>query len=891
MHSLWLDSESGVDSLESGVWPGASAIAWGFNSGMEVIVFFGALAPYSKRNEIMRKLYATGLLIVVLMAGMLPVSAQTPPSHSAASIYLQMKKLKVLGAVLYVAAHPDDENTRLLAYLSKEKLYRTGYLSLTRGDGGQNLIGDEQGIDLGLIRTQELLAARRVDGAEQFFSRAYDFGFSKSTEEALQIWEKEKVLSDAVWVIRRFQPDVIITRFPPDNRAGHGHHSGSAVIAHEAFRAAADPTRFPEQLKEGVTPWQAKRIVWNTFNFGGNNTTTEDQLKIDVGGYNAILGKSYGEIAAESRSQHKSQGFGVPASRGAQQEYFSPVEGDVARTDLMDGVQVSWTKVKGGAAIDAMIDSVINRYSLAAPELSVPALVNIYKALSVLEEGYWKKKKMQEVQDLVEACSGLWLEAVTNTEFAVQGDSVRVSVSMNNRLGANITINRVVIDALDTTLNKNLERNRNVNFARQVYVFANKPLTQPYWLERKMSAGSFTVQDQSLIGRPENMPAYQARFDVLIEGQPFVFLKSVQYKFTDPVKGELYEPLVVEPAATVTTDPGIIIFRKGANSFASTSIQVTANKTMTGYTAKISKRLTYDNNTITDTAFTVQRGMNRRYNFTIDNTMLKGMEQDNMQAFVELRNGQAEQPAYLSPTGIQYDHIPHIHYFSQDVIKVLNIDIKTVGKKIGYIEGAGDKVPGALQQMGYEVTLLKEKDLTTLYLKQFDAIITGIRAYNVHDYLSVKQEVLLDYVKNGGNLIVQYNTNNLISSVLGKIGPYPFSISRGRITDEKAKVNFTLPEHTVLNYPNKITEKDFEQWVQERGIYFADGIDPAYETPFSMADPNEQPQKGSLIIGSYGKGKFVYTGLVFFRQLPAGVPGAYRLLANIIALNKKKETK
>lgn len=825
--------------------------------------------------------------LLLLLPGFALV-AQTPPAFTAGDIYLQIKKLKVLGAVLYIAAHPDDENTRLLAYLSKDRLYRTGYLSLTRGDGGQNLIGDEQGIDLGLIRTQELLAARRIDGAEQFFSRAFDFGFSKSTDEALATWGKEKILSDVVWVIRRFQPDIIITRFPEDARAGHGHHSGSAVLAHEAFRLAADPAAFPEQLKLGVKPWKVKRIMWNTFNFGGNNTTSNDQLKIDVGGYNAVLGKGYGEVAAESRSQHKSQGFGVPASRGTAWEYFTPVEGDAAKTDIMDDVNASWSKIENGAAIDAKIDELLNNYSLLHPERSVPALVSLYKEISSLPESNWRTQKLQEVQQLVERCSGLWMDVTSATEFVVQGDTMRVAAAINNRLGANAQLVRFSLDAFDSTLNKPLAANTNTVIARPIYVFSTKPVTQPYWLEHKMSEGSFTVNEQNFIGRPESIPSYQAKFEVNIEGTIFTFVRSVQYKFTDPVKGELYRPLVVVPAATVSTEPGIVIFRKNEKASQDVMLRVTANKTFNHYTAKVSKRLKYDNSVVTDTGFSVIKGLSKPYYFTINNGMLKGLEQDNVQAFVELKNGKEEQPAWLNMTSIQYDHIPPIHYFYQDAVKVLNIDLKTVGKRIGYIEGAGDKVPAALEQMGYEVVLLKEKDITPVVLKQLDAVITGVRAYNVHDFLFTKYDILMEYVKNGGNFIVQYNTNNFISTVKSRIGPYPFIISRNRITDEKAKVSFLLPEHAVLNYPNKITEKDFDGWIQERGIYFPEQLDTAYKSPLSMADPGEPALNNSLVVADYGKGKFVYTGLVFFRELPAGVPGAYRLLANIIALNKKK---
>ena len=816
------------------------------------------------------------------------VKAQSPPAYTSADIYLQLEKLNVLGSVLYVAAHPDDENTRLLAWLSKERLYRSGYLSITRGDGGQNLIGDEQGIDLGLIRTQELLSARRIDGAEQFFTRAYDFGFSKTTSEAFEIWNKEKILSDVVWIIRKFRPDIIITRFPEDTRAGHGHHSGSAVLAHEAFKAASDPNRFPEQLKKGVQPWQAKRIIWNTFNFGNTNTTNENQLKMDVGSYNPILGKSYGEIAAEGRSQHKSQGFGVPASRGAQFEYFTPVEGGPAKTDIMDEVITTWAKIPGADKISAMVENIVGAYSLSNPALSVPSLVALQKALLQLPDGYWKNKKLEEVQLLTEQCSGLWLEASANSEYAVQGDSVRISVSINNRSVASIHINKIIGEGIDTMLNQELGRNKNYNFTKPVFVPTQKPITQPYWLEQKMSEGSFNVEEQSFIGMPQNKPSFIIDFELVIEGQPFRISRPVQYKFTDPVRGELYQPLVVVPPVAVSTEPGIVIFRKNEEQKAAVVLKVTAHRNFNKYRIMVSKRMGTENSTQTDTSFSIAKGLNKEYIFSIDNKLVKGREQEYIQAFTELSNEKEEVAAYLNITSIKYDHIPPIHYFYQDAIKVLNIDLKTAGKKIGYIEGAGDKVMIALQQMGYDVTALKEKDITPVYLKQFDAVLTGVRAYNVHEFMAAKYEILMNYVKEGGNLIVQYSTNNFISNVRSKIGPYPFNISRSRVTDEKATVNILLPDHPLFNFPNKITTADFEGWIQERSIYNAEQMDSSYVTPLSMADPGEKPSNGSLIISKYGKGNFVYTGLVFFRQLPAGVAGAYRLMANLIALPKNK---
>jgi LmbE family N-acetylglucosaminyl deacetylase len=733
------------------------------------------------------------LLVILLFTAWRP-QAQTPPAYASSEIFLKIKKLKVLGTVLYFAAHPDDENTRLITWFSNDQLLRTGYLSLTRGDGGQNLIGDEQGVELGLIRTQELLAARRIDGGEQFFTRAFDFGYSKSTEEALRIWGKDKVLSDAVWVIRQFQPDVIITRFPPDSRAGHGHHSASAVLAREAFKAAADKNAFPEQLKYGVTAWQAKRLVWNGYNFNASAVADSDKVNIDAGGFNPLLGRSYGEIAAESRSQHKSQGFGVAPSRGAVIENFSHTEGSEAKKMLTDGIDMSWQRI-GAPSIGTAIDSILRQYDLSDPSLSVPALVKLYQLILALPEGHWKKIKLQDLQNIIADASGVWLDACADQSFVRQGEDMTITFSINNRQGIPMRIDSAGTGGMDTLLNSPAARNANINFQERIHVPADMPVSQPYWLREKMNEGSYNVNEQMLIGVPDVQPSYTAAFGVTIAGQHFIFTRPVKYKHTDPVKGEIYEPFIIVPSINNVSRYGI------------------------------------------------------------------------------LRH-------------IHYDHIPDIYYFLNDTAKITLKDVKTAGSKIGYIEGAGDKVPAALALMGYQVTVLKEKDITAAYLSQFDAVMTGVRAYNVHSYLFDKNNVFNEYVKNGGNMIVQYNVNGF-SDPHGTIGPYPFTISRSRITDEHSPVRFLLPQHPVLNYPNRITQADFLGWKQERGIYSAEQLDPAFKAPLGMSDPGEEEQHGSLIIADYGKGKFVYTGIVFFRELPAGINGAYRLLANIIALNRK----
>jgi len=826
------------------------------------------------------------LTLCFILALSLNLFAQSPQSWTSADIYLAIKKLNVLGSVLYVAAHPDDENTRLIAYLSKDRLYRTGYLSMTRGDGGQNLIGDEQGIDLGLIRTQELLSARRIDGGEQFFTRAFDFGFSKNPEETFTKWDKEKILSDVVWVIRKFQPDIIITRFPTTGEGGHGHHTASAIVANEAFTAAADPTRFVEQLKY-VQPWQVKRVLWNTFNFGATNTQRDDQYKLDVGGYNPLLGKSYGEIAAESRSQHKSQGFGVPAGRGEAIEFFTATKGDQPKNDLLEGIELTWKKINGGEVIEKMINDISASFDFLHPESSVKSLVKLYKALEALSPGSWKNKKLDETKQLIEQCSGLWLDVFTNEQFAVQTDSIRFNFQFNNRLGVNAAIKAFSVDGYDSTMNLTLSKNRNINFAKTFFVTSSKPLTQPYWLENKMEQGYFNVNDQTKIGIPDVQPSYVMNVKLNIEGEDFTFSRAVKYKFTDPVRGELYWPLVVVPPVLITPSEGLKIIMNG-NGNDKTSGSISLKGLKKDFTGKIVALSETDMKPLANFSFNNQKirvnSKNQTLGFEYNGKDIKSSSNILFAVTDTAGNNLIKSDRHE----VKYDHIPAINYFHDADVAIKVVNVETYGKKIGYIVGAGDKVPEALEQMGFEVNRLNLKEISKNPLDKFDAIIVGVRAYNTLDWLGNYYDKLMKYVENGGNLIVQYNTSNFISNVRSKMGPYDFTISRNRVTDENAAVTFLIPEHPALNFPNKITQDDFKGWIQERSIYDAIDTTGKFEKILAMNDPGEKPDDGSLLIAKYGRGYFTYTGLVFFRELPAGVPGAYRFLANLIALNRKK---
>jgi len=823
------------------------------------------------------------ILFLILTFDFLIIQAQVPKSYTSAEILLQLKKLNVLGSVLYVAAHPDDENTRLLAYMANEKLYRTGYLSLTRGDGGQNLIGDEQGVDLGLIRTQELLSARRIDGAEQFFSRAFDFGYSKSPEETMKFWGHDKILSDVVWVIRKFRPDVIITRFPTTGEGGHGHHTASAILAGEAFDAAADPTKFPEQLSKGVTVWQAKRIVWNSFNFGGTNTQSEDQFKMDCGDYNPILGKSYGEIAAASRSQHKSQGFGVPAQRGSVIEYLKTIKGTAPVNDLMDNVEVGWKRAADGGLANA-VKKIIDKFDVAHPERSIAALVDLYKKVELLKDDFWKKQKLNEIKELIQNCSGLFMDATTNTQYAVQGDSLKINLVVNNRSGANILSADAHVND-DYVIFDQLKKNENSAKTYSMFIRPNTKLTQPYWLETPMDKGSFNVTDQQQIGKGESDP-FSVVFSMLVEGMEFKFTKPVRYKYTDPVKGELYQPVTILPKAELNYKGNVFLAINNRSVEIGTQVKsnlpsisvYTVNKMMT-------QKIRNSNN-----PFVFKSSAENRTNSESSDFAFTGVEGDYVEE-IKLQAGDGQHAFHQYKKNIEYDHIPSIVYFHEASAKLSKIDLKTEGNYVGYIPGAGDKVPEALLAMGYKVVTLSESDIKAANLKQFDAIVTGVRAYNTNEWMNNVYSELMQYVNDGGVLLVQYNTSTRIGPVVAKIAPYPFSISRNRITDEEAKVNFLIPDHPALNYPNKITDKDFEGWIQERSIYHAEKADTAYRSILSMKDPGEKENDGSLIIANYGKGRFVYTGLVFFRELPAGVPGAYRLFANLIANNRNKYIK
>lgn len=814
--------------------------------------------------------------------------AQAPKSYTSSEILLQLKKLNTVGSVLYIAAHPDDENTRLIAYLANEKCLRTGYLSLTRGDGGQNLIGPEQGVELGVIRTQELLAARRIDGGEQFFTRAYDFGFSKSPEETLQKWNKDSILSDMVWVIRSFKPDIIITRFATDGSGGHGHHTTSAILAEEAFDAAGDPTRFTEHFFYGVEPWKPRRLFWNvSTRFQNPNADMSAYLKLDVGGYNPLLGKSYGEIAAESRSMHKSQGFGSAKQRGEYFEYFKPLRGDTTGLkDIFEGIDFSWKRVKGGEKIGKLVDEIIRKFDNEKPSQSLKYLSDLEVQIDNISFEIYQRKILRKIAI---GLSGLYFEINTEKSSYAKNESFKlISSKLLRSSDTNTPISRDTI-------------NHKVN-----------GLTQPYWLINPIINNQFRIYDKGhLINNDIETNSFVTPIQIDSKIK-FQSLEQIQYKWVDPEKGELYRPVVITPPVMVNLSEDVLVF-DGSGKQKILRVKVKAGKD------SVNGVLKFTSPDLINTKVVVEEDKNNpqfalakltsfnisplSYNFQLDK---KGQEKEFL-FYINPPNKSTNQPINISAEvdgqtytkgikEIKYDHIPIQTLFPEAEVKLVKLDVVRKSKRIGYIPGAGDEVQACLSQLGYEVTTLTDDKLASENLNNYDAIITGVRAYNTNEKLPSFKQKLMDYVAAGGNLIVQYNTNSWAGPLSSDIGPYKFKITRNRITDEEAKVNFVLPNHAVFNTPNKITEKDFEGWMQERSIYHAGEWDSNYVAPISMTDPYEmtvggvspkgKPDNGALIIAKHGKGNFVYTGLVFFRQLPAGVPGAYRLMVNLIELGK-----
>jgi LmbE family N-acetylglucosaminyl deacetylase len=834
----------------------------------------------------MQKLYT--LLLALFITITQSVWSQQPVKPNAVDIYHQIQKLNFLGSVLYIAAHPDDENTRLISYLSNDKKARTAYLSLTRGDGGQNLIGPELRELLGVIRTQELIEARKIDGGEQFFSRANDFGFSKNPTETLLIWDKNQVLSDVVWAIRKFQPDIIINRF--DHRSPgttHGHHTASAMLSMEAFDLANDANQFQNQLQY-VSTWQPKRVFFNTsWWFYGSQEKFKaadktNLINLKIGTYYAALGKSNQEIAALSRSRHQSQGFGSTGTRGEEDEYIEFLKGDMPKdkTNLFEGIDTTWNRIKGGKAIGDILYAVEKKFDFKNPAASVAELVKAYSLIEKLEDKHWKFVKLEEIKKIIAACTGLYLEAVTDVQEITPGSPLKVKWEAINR--SDIAMNLEGIGAVPVFKHEDEQKIRplqnNVSLTETITLDLpnNFDLTNAYWLNQNGTNGMYRVDNQENIGLPDVIRYAKVGFWIGINNVTIPFERLIVYKYNDDVKGEVYQPLDIVPLVTSSITEKVYIFNSDRSK--TVSVKIKAGKDNVNGNAKLEVPQSWKV-TPTEIPFTIdKKGQETIVVFTVTPSSEASEISIKSVIAVGVREFDKEK------IDINYSHIYKQMVLKTAEAKAIRVKIKTKNEKIAYLMGAGDELPKSLMQMGYEVTILKPDEISGERLQNFDVVITGIRAYNVVNALAYKQKLLLNFVHNGKTMIVQYNTMDEL--VTKDMSPFPLKISRDRVTEENAEVRFLAPNHPVLNYPNKITADDFKGWKQEQGLYYPSEWDANFTPILSANDQGEKPKNGALLVAKYGKGNYVYTGLSFFRELPEGVPGAFRLLANIIALGK-----
>tara|TARA_R110002072_G_scaffold48716_6_gene133146 strand:- start:3822 stop:6311 length:2490 start_codon:yes stop_codon:yes gene_type:complete len=810
------------------------------------------------------------------------LNAQKPHKPTASEIYESIKKLNFLGSVLFVAAHPDDENTRLISHLANEVKARTAYISITRGDGGQNLIGTELGPLLGVIRTNELIEARKTDGGEQIFTRAIDFGFSKNPDETFTIWGKDAVLSDVVLAIRKFQPDIIINRFNHRTPGTtHGHHTAAGILGVEAFDLAADSNAFSNQLTQ-YKPWQAKRLFFNTsWWFYGSQEAFEKADKsnlvaLKTGKFYPSFGLSNGEIAALSRSKHQSQGFGNTGTRGEDTEYLELLKGPMPSdtANLFEGIDTSWSRIEGGEEIGNILYQVEKDFDFKNPAASVPKLVKAYRLLKNRTD-YWGIQKTKEIKKIITAVTGLFIEAVSETQYTSPASQIKINLEAINR-------SSVSMELIDVTYNsksllkekKKLVNNQRVSLESSIIISKNAIYSSPYWIKKQASKGLFNVNEIDLIGLPtvnQNEPVY---FEVIIDGEKFSFERDIIYKFNSPVTGEVYQPFQVLPEVTGRINDKVLIFSEAKAQ--KVTVTVKAGKdNLSGIATlqhpegwNVSAPQTFDLET---------KDQEKELIFTV--TPPNNQSEGTLNLLIQVGDSYYNNEMVT----LNYEHIPFQHILVPAQAKVARIELNIKGQNIGYIAGAGDEIPSALSQIGYQVSEINLETMTSESIKDFDAIVVGIRAYNVHDILRFRQDALFDYVKNGGNLIMQYNVSRGLVSE--QLAPFDLKLSRNRVTDEDAKVQFTNPNHPVLNTPNKITQKDFENWVQERGLYFANEWADEFQPILSMNDPNEDAVDGALLVANYGKGTITYTGLSFFRQLPAGVSGAYRLFANLLSLS------
>jgi LmbE family N-acetylglucosaminyl deacetylase len=805
-------------------------------------------------------------------------------THSdAISVKQSLDRLCVTGSVLMIAAHPDDENTALISYLARGRNVRTAYLSLTRGEGGQNVIGPETGAELGLIRTEELLQSRRVDGGQQFFSRAIDFGFSKNPQEAMSKWGHDAVLGDVVWIIRKFRPDVVILQFTGTPQDGHGQHQASAILGKEAFAISGDASKYPEQLKF-VRPWQAKRLMVNRRAFTPEMQKEIDalpgKLQIDLGTYDPLIGYSYGELAGISRSFNSSQSDGTPRVRGTDKTTLVTLKGSPAKNDLFDGIDISWRRYSGGAAVGKLLDQASAEWNPTRPADSIPLLEKARELAQRIDDP-GAERKIADIDETIAKCAGLWLDFTANPQDVVSGRPATLRVTAIDRTSTPVKLLSLKINGEEMKKgeqDKSLVENVPTAFEETRNIKADPNFTQPYWLLKPPVHDRYAVDDLQLTGLPENPAPLELTAELQIGTAHIDVRRPVLYRYINRLNGESITPVAYVPPASVRFVQTTLLFPRIESK--SVKVAVDALAPNSAGTLTITAPEGWQVSPAMRDVPAMQAGEQQMLSFEI--TPTDSAQSGELKAALHANGTTVDR----SVRKISYPHIPVQTLFPKSGAELVRTDAITLAKHVGYVMGSGDDVPSALRQLGCDVTLLSASDLAQGDLSHFDAIVTGIRAYTERPDLVTNEPRLFDYVAKGGTLIVQYNRIERGSdAILNHLGPYPFKIGHERVTVEEAPVEFSSSS-PLLSRPNKITETDFAAWVQERGLYFASNWDQRYSTPFETHDPGEAPLKGSTLVAHYGKGVYIFTAFSWFRELPAGVPGAYRIFANFLSASK-----
>jgi LmbE family N-acetylglucosaminyl deacetylase len=857
---------------------------------------------------------------------------QSPLDKGAVGLGQAVRRLGTIGSVLHTGAHPDDEDSGLLAYLARGRQARTAYLSLTRGDGGQNLIGPELYESLGVIRTEELLAARRLDGAGQFFTRAFDFGFSKSKEEALSKWDREEVLRDMVRVIRTFRPFVIASAWSGTPRDGHGHHQAAGTLTQEAYKAAADPSRFPEQIAEGLRPWKAMKLYQReavrSQNPEGAEPTSQGAqtlpptLSLNTGQFDPLFGRSYYEIAIEGRSQHRSQDQGGIQRKGPRYSGLKLLDSSVGspaeEKDIFENIDVTLSgiaKFAGQSAprlkeslkeVQATADEAKASFNpLAASSLTLiisrglKQIRDIRSSLKsmglsdseIYETDFILKRKEQDFVDALVKAEGVVVDCIAEDEIITPGQTFNLSVSSYADGTAKLSGIEIPL-AKGWTITKEKESG-NVIEGRlvaqtdfKVTVAQDAEPTEPYWLKNRRKDAMFVPGKGGTGIEPLSPSELVADVSFEIAGQKITISQPAQYRFADKALGEIRRDIKIAPAISVNVSPDLLMIPLSAKNVDREVTVTLTNNRKDGARGFLSLAKRFEG-TITPARvdFDLKRkGERASFNFEVKVSPQRREVRYQLTAIATI-DGVNYRRGYQA---IAYPHTESRFLYSDSVAQAQVLDVKVAaGLKVGYIEGAGDDFANALRRIDVDVRTIDSQELATGDLSRYDVIVTGIRAYEVRPDIVANNQRLLDYMRQGGTLIVQYNKGEYAT---GNFAPFPVKMARSpeRVTDERAPVTLLDPLNPRFNYPNKIGPKDFDGWVQERGTYFFSEWDSHYKPTIESNDPGEKPKQGAEIIAQVGSGTYVYTGIAWFRQLPVGVPGAYRLIANLVSLAKPK---